>query len=247
METWIQMRQSLPTHKKTRRLVRALNLPYPDGIPQIVGHLCMFWLWCAGNTDNGDLTDLTAQDIADAAAWTGDAETFRQALIDCGFIDTDYQGTCAHDFESHTDKAVIARETDRQRKAQRRQATKPRGEVEPPDPTVDPGWRSVVMAYESNIGSMPTGRAAETLMTYVEDLTAPVVVKAIEITNENQPNDPRKYLKKVLDNWADQGINTVEKAQAYGLDLQRRKEELKRRKQQQNQPNEPPAIQGKFY
>ena len=43
---WIELHQQLPTHPKTKRLTRALGLEVPKDIPQVVGHLCMFWLWC---------------------------------------------------------------------------------------------------------------------------------------------------------------------------------------------------------
>ena len=244
MTPWIELRQSLTTHKKMRRLVRTLGLGYPDGIPQTIGHLCMFWLWSADNTQDGNLDGLDAQDIADAACWPNDPDDFVDALVACGFIETCDDGTmCIHDWQEHIGRHIKARERDAERKRKLRHS-----QQLAPDPVEDTEWQKVVLAYEQNIGMVPNGIAGEMLVSYMQDLTADVVIKAIEITNESQPTNAWQYLKSILDKWADLQINTVEKAEAYKKDLRRRISEAKRRKQQQTAPtNEPPAITGQFY
>lgn len=244
MSTRIEVHRTLLTHPKVRRLVRALGFKYPDGTPQTIGHLCMLWLWCADHAKGGSLDGLDAQDIADAACWTDDPEKFMDALVETGFIDRTPDGDTIHDWQDYSGKIISAKDRDRQRVRQKRQTITP---TEEDDPTVDPEWRKVVLAYEKNIGMIPNGIAGEMLVSYTQDLTADVVIKAIEATNEAQPTNGWQYLKSILDKWVDLGINTVEKADAYHTDLRRRIADAKRRKQQATAVNEPPAITGQFY
>lgn len=257
---WIELHQSLTTHKKTRRLARALGLGYPEGMPQTIGHLCMFWLWCVDGTESGKLEDLDAQDIADAAGWTGDPQTFLDAMVATDFIDETPDGLVIHDWDDYIGRLLAQRKASRERERLRKQKYRQskREEVpapEQPEPELpeegvdfDPEWRKVVLAYEANIGMIPNGIAGEKLASYVEDLSADVVVRAIHATNEAQPDKPWPYLKSILDRWLEQQIDSVEKADAYCLDLQRRIKEAKKRKSQAAAgDNQPPAITGKFY
>lgn len=94
----------------------------------------------------------------------------------------------------------------------------------PPTPPedVDAGWLRVISAYEANIGILPTGKAFESLLSYYGDLGADVVVYAIELTNMAQPDRPKPYLAKLLADWAERGINTLQKAQADSAEHKRR-------------------------
>ncbi len=254
---WIELQQSIVTHKKTRRLARALGLGVPAGIPQTVGHLCLFWLWCVDGTKDGSLTDLDAQDIADAAGWAGDAEAFTEAMIAAEFIDRQEDGLRIHDWDDYIGRLMEqrkdAREKERLRKQKYRQRKREQAaETETPEAAsqmerdgYDPEWLKVVRAYEENIGMIPMGTSCEILQSFVDDLTADVVVKAIIVTNKAQAANPWKYLKAVLDKWADMHITTAEQAEAYCTDLERRLKQAKRQKQPTT--NEPPAITGDFY
>lgn len=258
---WIELHQSLTTHKKTRRLARALGLGVPEGIPQTIGHLCMFWLWCVDGTDNGSLEDFYAQDIADAAGWTGDADVFLAAMVDTGFIDRGPDGLEIHDWDDYIGRLITYREKERERNRKKSQRHRERVkakklESEAPDAAdateeadaqtlIDPEWMKVVKCYESNIGMVPIGASGEMLVSYMDDLGADVVCKAIEVTNKANANNPFKYLKAVLDKWAELNIKTVEQAEAYCKDLERRLRKAKMQKQPE--ANEPPAISGDFY
>lgn len=255
---WIELHQSLTSHKKTRRLARALGLGVPEGIPQTIGHLCLFWLWCVDGTEDGSLVDLDAQDIADAAGWTGDAEAFTEAMIKTGFIEKGANGLEIHDWDDYIgrllekrqnarEKERIRKQKYRQRKRQETEASTP--EDQPlPEGLYDPEWKKVVSAYETNIGMVPMGAAGQMLVSYMKDLNADVVCKAIVVTNKAQAENPWKYLKAVLNKWVEQDINTVEKADAYCLDLERRLEHAKKHRQPaMTGGNEPPAISGEFY
>ena len=61
---------------------------------------------------------------------------------------------------------------------------------------------------------MPMGRSLELLTSYVEDMGAEVVVYAIELTNEAQPAAPAKFLRTVLEAFAQGGVRTLAEAQA---------------------------------
>lgn len=257
---WIELHQSLTTHKKTRRLARALGLGVPQGIPQTIGHLCLFWLWCVDGTEDGSLADLDAQDIADAAGWTGDPDVFMEAMISADFIERTPEGLEIHDWNDYIGRLLEQRKETREKERLRKQKYRQRKRLETAEAEpeaspevdaalagIDPEWLKVVKAYEANIGMIPTGTAGEMLVSYVEDLTADVVVEAIIVTNKAQAANPWKYLKAVLDKWADQHITTVEQAKAYCKDLERRLQQAKRQKQPAATANEPPAITGDFY
>ncbi len=88
------------------------------------------------------------------------------------------------------------------------------GAADPFNPQIDPEWKKVYDAYEANIGPMPMGRSLELLTSYVEDMGAEVVVYAIELTNEAQPAAPAKFLRTVLEAFAQGGVRTLAEAQA---------------------------------
>ena len=261
---WIELHQTLPTHKKTNRLVRALHMSIPQDNPMVVGHLCVFWLWCIDGTDNGSLGDMTAQDIADAAMWTGDPDEFLEAMISSGFIDKADDGLRVHDWNDYIGRLIVKSEKERMRNREKQARHRERKKLEaqreketeltePADTYdtdfgVDIDWRKVVQCYEKNIGIVPCGIAGETLVSYKDDLGADVVCKAIEITNKAQAENPWKYLNKILANWAKLEINTIEKAEAYTKDLERRLNSAKKRKSASaDTDNEPPAVPGEFY
>ncbi len=93
---WIELHQSLPKHTKMKRLRRELKV----SIPQAMGHVTLLWLWALDYAPDGDLSELTPEDIAEECMWTGKKpEVFVQALVDSGFIDADMH---IHDWESYT-------------------------------------------------------------------------------------------------------------------------------------------------
>jgi len=104
--TYIPSHISLPQHPKTRRLCRMLNA----SLPAVIGHLHLLWYWAMNYAPDGDLTPFDAADIADAAGWEGDADTFMQALIACGpgqtagFIEQVESALHIHDWEQYGGK-----------------------------------------------------------------------------------------------------------------------------------------------
>ncbi len=263
---WIELHQQLPTHPKTKRLTRALGLTVPKDIPEVVGHLCMFWLWCIDYATDGSLDRMTEQDIADAAGWTGDPEKFLDSMRQAGFIDVDEDGvSIVHDWDDYIGRLLAFRDKERKRNREKQTRHRERvkqqkqedGEEAPPpseepakDPfdisDIDPEWLKVVKCYEANIGLIPCGTSGDLLLSYFNDLGAELVCKAIEITNTANPENPWKYLRAVLNKWVEQKIDTPEKADAYTKDLERR---LKKHRsgQRDEGTTEPPAISGNFY
>lgn len=113
---WIELHQSLPGHRKTMRLRRALKICQA----QAVGHLCMLlWLWCLDNCPDGDLSSLMDCEIAEAAGYVGkDPATFVAALRESGYIDADMR---IHDWQEY-----VHRGDDIARERARRMRTAPR-------------------------------------------------------------------------------------------------------------------------
>ena len=252
---WIELHQSLTTHKKTRRLARRLGLGVPEGIPQTIGHLCLFWLWCVDGTEDGSLEGLDAQDIADAAGWTGKPEAFLDAMIEAEFIEKKADGRLEiHDWNDYIGKLIKSREESREKerlrkqkyRQQRRGGTEDDYSLELNPDEMDQGWLQVVKAYENNIGLLPMGQALDDLQSDYEKLGADIICEAIRVTNKAQAGNPWKYLNAVLKKWIENEIDTLEKAKAYTKDLERRIEQAKK-KQQKETANDPPAITGKFY
>ncbi len=132
MNDWIPSQVGLRGHPKTRRLARTLDIP----VPHVIGHLHCLWYWALEYAPDGDLEDFELEDIADAAGWTGDAETFVTALVECGskgrpgFLDRDDAGRlCIHDWEENQGDEFRARI---QAAAKKRAQRARRGQDHPP-------------------------------------------------------------------------------------------------------------------
>lgn len=121
----------------------------------------------------------------------------------------------------------------------------PAPEREPePEPDADPEWVRVLRAYEQNFGLFPPGRECDQIVSYYEDMGADVLCEAIEQARRAKPNKPAPFLLAILARWAEQGVDTVEKAKAATAEHEARAAAYRRRPEL---PPEPPAIRGKFY
>lgn len=94
-------------------------------------------------------------------------------------------------------------------------------EVEEFDDLYSDDWKRVVSVYRKDIGSLPTGTALETFSSYIEDLGADAVIVAIKKTNDAQPDRPWKYLKCILDEFADKNVHSEDEANAVCNDHER--------------------------
>ncbi len=114
---WIEAHQELRDHPKTKRAARLLGISRP----QMIGHLLCLWWWSLDYADDGDLSDFDAADIADAAEWDGDADTFVSALVNCGpadrpgfLVETD-GGLSIRDWSQYGGKYITKRNQGRDR------------------------------------------------------------------------------------------------------------------------------------
>lgn len=115
---WIESHDELPTHRKTRRAARLLEVE----VPHVIGHLHCLWYWCLTHAPDGRLDGMDALDLADAAMWTGDPERFAKALLDAGWLDDD--GGCwqVHDWWDGAGKTIKRRRHANERQRRARQA-----------------------------------------------------------------------------------------------------------------------------
>lgn len=70
--------------------------------------------------EDGDLSAYSAEDIADAAEWQGDAERFANALVEAGFVDRTEAGWKLHDWEDYAGKLIERRRREAERKRKER-------------------------------------------------------------------------------------------------------------------------------
>ena len=63
---WIEVHQSLPTHRKTMSVGHLLDIPRTS----VMGHMLSLWMWGVDNAPDGELKNLPHTVIADAAEWS---------------------------------------------------------------------------------------------------------------------------------------------------------------------------------
>jgi hypothetical protein len=129
---WIPSQVGLQHHPKTRRVARALGA----AIPHVVGYLHCLWYWTLAYAPDGDLEDFEPDDLADAAGWEGDPDTFVNALLDCGskghpgFLGKVNGRLVVHDWEDNQGDAYRARiQAAAKKRAQRAQQGQEQGDV----------------------------------------------------------------------------------------------------------------------
>ena len=114
--SWIESHQSLSNHRKTIKAARLLKCDKH----KFIGHLHELWWWGLDNAaDNGELVDIERADLALAASWKGDPETFAVVLLEAGFVDADTSGRrlALHDWWDYAGKLNAKRAKDRERKS----------------------------------------------------------------------------------------------------------------------------------
>lgn len=104
MNSDIRIAVTFKGHRKRKRLRLALG-------PGATDHLLDLWITTALNRPSGVLTGMDETDIALDAGWEGDPAVFVKALLDCGFLERDEDGTFRlHDWEEHQSWACKADE-----------------------------------------------------------------------------------------------------------------------------------------
>lgn len=82
MMAWIELHQSLWTHRKTLALADLLDIDETYA----AAHMARLWTWALDNTVDGTIS-CNARVIAAAADWRGRADGFVIALIEAGWLD----------------------------------------------------------------------------------------------------------------------------------------------------------------
>ena len=90
---WFKMHQELARHPKLKRFARGLGISEPTAI----GHLFLLWSWAMDYAQDGDLSQIDDDDIADAMQWGGEPAAMIEALLSCGmreygFLERDNHG-----------------------------------------------------------------------------------------------------------------------------------------------------------
>ena len=88
---WLKIYQSIRQHRKILDAADALEI----APPYMIGLLTSFWLWALDNAPDGNVSEISARNIARAAQWDGDADELLQAFISAG---SGRRGSCySHD------------------------------------------------------------------------------------------------------------------------------------------------------
>jgi hypothetical protein len=116
--SWIRVESTVREHRKVTRMARALNIPRPCAL----GYLVTLWTWAADHSPDGELVDLTAEELADAAQWGGDAQALVSALLSAGLLDRTDEGWMLHDWMDYADRLKAAKRKAKSR-AERRSVT----------------------------------------------------------------------------------------------------------------------------
>ena len=117
---WIELHQSIWTHKKTYLMAAELDL---DEI-YVAAHMVKLWTWALDNAQDGDLSGLPHKVIAYGAGWKGDPGKFVSAAIKSGWLDEEGATLFIHDWDDYAGKLMERRAAERDRSRRRRAENK---------------------------------------------------------------------------------------------------------------------------
>lgn len=117
---WIELHQSIWTHKKTLILATELNLEEIYA----AAHMAKLWTWALDNAQDGYLIGLPYKVIAYGAGWQKEPDVFVRALINAGWLDETDSGLYIHDWEEYAGKLMERRAAERERSRRRRAESK---------------------------------------------------------------------------------------------------------------------------
>lgn len=109
---WIELHQSLFTHRKTMAAADALDIPEV----YVVAHLAALWTWALDNAPNG-VIDASPRILARACQWNGDATQLIDALLLSGFLvkgDAEREYVI-HDWHDYAGKLIERRQANAER------------------------------------------------------------------------------------------------------------------------------------
>lgn len=114
---WIELHQSVWTHRKTLLLADALDLDPTYA----AAHMARLWTWALDNAQDGDLSGLPPRVIAAGAGWTGDPERFVAAVVAAGFLDQVGDSLLLHDWHDYAGRLMEQRRLNAERNKRKRQ------------------------------------------------------------------------------------------------------------------------------
>jgi len=94
---WFRIDAGMPGHGKVGRLARRL------GVDKLTarGVVVSLWGWCCQSREDGDLSDIEAEDLADGIGWDGDPGALMVALTEAGWIEDTHGGLALHQWFEH--------------------------------------------------------------------------------------------------------------------------------------------------
>ena len=112
---WLKIYQSIREHRKILDAADDLEIEPPH----MIGLLTSFWLWALDNAPDGDVSNISARNIARASQWKGDADKLLEALISAGLLDrrdseTEQSTILIHDWEEYAGGLIQEREKERE-------------------------------------------------------------------------------------------------------------------------------------
>ncbi len=132
---WIELHQTIWTHRKTLVLAAELGIE-PD---LAVARVVRLWCWSLDNCPDGDLSALPAAVLAAGANWTGDPAVLVDALLRAGFLDRQDERLLLHDWWEYAGRLIERRCEDALRKrAARTRATSPPPPADARPPAAQP-------------------------------------------------------------------------------------------------------------
>ena len=123
---WIELHQSVWTHRKTYTLADALAIPPIYA----VAHLAALWCWCLDNAPSGRLNN-DSKMLARASYYRGSPENYLAALMLAGYVSRIDDNTIQiHDWQDYAGKLIDRRA--QQRDSMRRLRAEQQQEQKPP-------------------------------------------------------------------------------------------------------------------
>jgi DnaA N-terminal domain len=147
---WIELHQSLWTHRKVLALAEELDLD-----PLLAAaHMARLWCWAIDNAPDGDLGNIGIRTVALAAAYTGTPHHFHTAMQTAGFLDN----TRLHDWDDYAGRLIEGRR--RHAEYMRRKRSAQTGQVTTPDPAQTEHTTVPPPARETHVSSTDRARSA---------------------------------------------------------------------------------------
>lgn len=141
--SFVQVQQSLVSHRKTLRLARLLGIDRYA----VCGRLVALWAWCLDNALGGCLGDIDAEILADVMGWDagmGKPAELLEALLTSGFLEVNPSDgrMHIHDWHEHMGRLIEKREASAERMRRMRarnaaDADEPSGDGERSQPAHD--------------------------------------------------------------------------------------------------------------